>query len=198
MRICRDKSAKGVTIIELMITILAVSIFIVCIVSILAEGHVGYHKLFRRVHSDVVRNAYEARRVFDRIARKSSIRRCDLFTGNNEVYVYYFADPQNLLIEDPDRYARFYLNGTELWLEEGTVAVGTFEAPPPSLPSLTATSNMRLASDVVAPEEGIFSMRGASVRMAFLLDSETNPEPGQTRLETLQMTVTTTAIRHNW
>lgn len=198
MIICRHKTAKGLTIIELMITVLAALVLIVAVVAILAEGHLGYRKLFRRVNSEVVRNSYEARTTFDRLVRKSSIRRCDLRNGNNEAYVYYFFNPQNLLIEDPDRYARFYLNGSQLWLEQGNVT-GGFTNPPPALPNLAAAgSPVLLARDVMAPAAGIFSVSGAGVRMAFLLDDETGAAAGVTQVETVKITVTTTAIRHNW
>jgi hypothetical protein len=198
MIIRRHKAAKGLTLIELMVTVLAAIVLIVAVVAILAEGHLGYRKLFRRVNSEVVRNSYEARRTFDRVVRKSSIRRCDLLNGNNEAYVYYFSNPQNLLTEDPDRYARFYLNGSQLWLEQGNVT-GGFENPPPSLPALAATGGPELlARDVTPPAAGIFSVSGAGVRMAVLLDSETGAPPGVSKIETLKMTVTTTAIRHNW
>lgn len=198
MTIRRHKAAKGLTMIELMITVLAAIVLIVAVVAILAEGHVGYRKLFRRVNSEVVRNSYEARVTFDRLVRKSTIRRCDLRTGGNEAYVYYFSDPQNMLIEDPDRYARFYLNGNQLWLEQGNVT-GGFENPPPALPGLAAVGGpVLLASNVTAPEAGIFSVSGAGVHMAFLLDDETAAAAGVSRLETVKITVTTTAIRHNW
>jgi hypothetical protein len=197
MMIGTHKGAKGLTMIELMIAVLAALVLIVAVVAILAEGHLGYRKLFRRVNSEVVRNSYEARLTFDRIVRKSSIRRCDLRSGNNEVYVYYFSDPQDMTRVDPGRYAHFRLNGTELWLEQGNVT-GGFANPPPGLPGLSSTGNVLLARDVTAPESGIFSMRGAAVRMAFLLDNETGAAAGITKVETVKMTVTTTAIRYNW
>ncbi len=198
MVICNAKRVRGVTLVELMITVLAAIVLIVAVVSILAEGHLGYRKLFRRVNSDVVRNSYEARLTFDRLVRKASIRRCDLRGGNNEAYVYYFSNPQSFIIVDPDRYARFYLSGNQLWLEQGIVT-GGFTNPPPALPTLSAAgSPVLLARDVTAPAAGIFSVSGAGVRMAFLLDNETAAPAGITKVETVKMSVTTTAIRHNW
>lgn len=187
------KVKRAFTLIELMVTMLAAIILIVGISGMIAQGHKGYHRLYKRVTSEVVRNAYEARRAFDVVVRKSSIRRCDFENGNNTVYVYYFSNPQDLTIEDPDRYARFYLSGTDLMLEHGDVT-GGFEIPPPGLPSLSPTSTKVLARDVTIPEAGIFSMQGAAVRMVLTLDNNSDTV---NKIETLKMTVTTTAIRHN-
>lgn len=196
MIIRKDKVKRAFTLVELMVTMLAAIILIVGISAMIAHGHKGYHRLYNRVTSQVVRNAYEARRTFDAIVRKSSIERCDFDNGNNTVYVYYFSNPQDLVIEDPDRYAKFYLSGTDLMLDQGEVTAG-FETPPPGLPSLSRTSTKVLARDVTVPEAGIFSIQGAAVRMVLTLDDETDPAPGISKIETLKMTVITTAIRHN-
>ncbi|MHC4559561.1 MAG: prepilin-type N-terminal cleavage/methylation domain-containing protein [Planctomycetota bacterium] len=204
MIIHRDRVRRAFTLVELMVTILAAMILFAGISVMLVHGHLGYHRLFKRVNSQVVRNAYEARRTFDRAVRKSSIRRCDPMNADyeflaeqNEAYVYYFSNPQDMTIEDPDRYARFYLEGSQLKLERGDVGLGTFDTPPPGLPSRSPTSTIILAHDVLAPESGIFSVQGASVRMVLLLDDETNAAAGVSKIQTLKMTVTTTAIRHN-
>lgn len=196
--VIRDKSARGLTLVELMVATLAALIVILGASAILYNGHVGYRRLFRRVNSDVVRNAYEARRTFDRLVRKASMKRIDPRDGDyrfladeNQLYVYYYLTPQSLVI---DRYARFYLSGTELRLEQGTVT-GGFQTPPPGLPNLSTTSDTLLANNVIAPDTGIFAVDGNALRMVLVIDDET----GSTlpRIETLRMTITTTAIRNN-
>ena len=198
MVIHRDKSARGVTLIELIVATIAALIVILGASAILYHGHIGYGKLFRRVNSEVVRNGYEVRRTFDRLVRKASMERIDPRDGDyrflaeeNQLYVYYYLTPQSLVI---DRYARFYLAGTDLRLEQGTVT-GGFQAAPPGLPDLSTTSDTLLASNVTAPETGVFAAQGNALRMVLLLDDET----GSTlhKIETLKMTITTTAIRHN-
>jgi hypothetical protein len=199
MAIRTYKTNRAATLVGLMIAMIAGAILMLATLLILFHGHMGFRRLYGRVNSEVVRNGYEARRLFDAVVRKSSIRRVDLLNGNNEAYVYYFSNSQDTTIADPDRYARFYLDndGEELWVEQGDVAAGTFDAPEPGLPTLANGSARVLAHSVVAPESGIFSRRGASVRMVLTLDDETDPAPGTSRIETLIMTVTTTAIRHN-
>jgi len=194
----RDKSARGLTLIELMVATLAALIVILGASAILFHGHIGYRRLYRRANSEVVRNGYEARRTFDRLVRKASMERIDprdedyrFLDDENQLYVYYYLTPQSLVI---DRYARFYLAGTELRLEQGTVT-GGFQTPPPGLPNLSTISDTLLASNVKAPEDGVFAAQGKALRMVLLLDDETDST--LPKIETLKMTITTTAIRHN-
>lgn len=200
MIVRKGKAGRAFTLIELMVTVLAFAVLILGISAMLAHGHMGYNRLFKRVNSQVVRNAYEARRAFDVYVRRSSIRRCDprnadyeFLAEQNQLYVYYYSNPLSMAIVDPDRYARFYLSGTQLWFEQGNVT-GGFDAPPPALPTLSSTSTMVLAHDVTPPASGIFSVQGASVRMVLTLD---NDDPAVNKIETLKMTVTAKAIRHN-
>ena len=201
----KQKIRRGLTLVELMITVLAVMILVVGISGILAAGHKNYNIMFKRVNSDVVRNAYEARRTFDRIVRQASVRRCDLLSSGNEIYVYYFSAPNNLGLVFPDRYARFYLvsNGSEsdLFLDNGVVGANFNDIPPPGIEDLdlTLTSQIKLAGNVVAPTNGIFAVNGNSIQMSLILDNEEKDNSGNEiqGLETLKMTVTTMGIRRN-
>lgn len=201
MTIRSNRTARGLTLIELMVAALAGVVLVVAVSAMLYHGHVGFRTLFRRVNSDVVRNAYETRRTFDVLVRRASIRRCDLADGNNTLYVYYFTNPQNMVPEDPDRYAKFYLNasGTEMQLkvDQGRV-LGNFSSPT-SLPTLEAPNIVTmLAHNVTAPASGIFSrLPGNVVRMVLILDNETTAPAGVSKLETLKMTLTSEAVRHN-
>ena len=201
MVIRNRKTRRAVTLVGLMVAMVAAAVLVISTLLILALGHTGYRTFYGRVHSEVIRNAYEARRAFDVTVRKSSIRRCDLLNGNNEVYVYYYSNPQDPGIQDPDNYARFYLtpDGTELWMEQGDVVTGTFNTSAPNLPGLTNSVARVLAHDVIAPESGTFSRQGASVEMVLTLDNETDAVAGvMSKMEALIMTVTTTAIKHNF
>ena len=180
-----QKIRRGLTLIELMITVLAVMILVVGISGILAAGHKNYNIMFKRVNSDVVRNAYEARRTFDRIVRQASVRRCDLLSSGNEIYVYYFSAPNNLGLVFPDRYAKFYLvsNGSDsdLFLDNGVVGANFNDIPPPGIEDLdlTLTSQIKLAGNVVAPTNGIFAVNGNSIQMSLILDNEEKDNSGR-------------------
>jgi Tfp pilus assembly protein PilE len=195
----RHNFRRGFTLVELIITTVAAVIFILGITGILASGIKNYRTMYNRVTSDVVRNAYEAKIIFDRIVRQSTIKRYDPsnadITPSSELYVYYYSDPNNLNIVEPDRYARFYLNdadNSQLMLEQGNVT-GNFGAIPPSLPSLSATSTYLIAENVYSVTFKVFMY---SVEMSLILDNEIIPA-NTNKLETLRMTVTSTAILHN-
>jgi prepilin-type N-terminal cleavage/methylation domain-containing protein len=192
----KNNNRMGFTLIELMITILAAAILMLGITGILAAGHKNFRTMFRRTSQGVVPDAYVARRAFDTFVRKASIKRYDPsdadITPSNYLYVYYYSNPQILIMEEPDCYAHFYLNGTQLMLELGTVT-GNFGAYP-GLPSLSSpTTTLILAKDVASVNFKVFMY---SVKMSLILDNENIP--GSTnKLETLRMTVTSTAILHN-
>jgi hypothetical protein len=82
-----------------------------------------------------------------------------------------------------------------LLLDRGIVPAGTdMDTLDPT--TLGPTSTQTLANDVVSCEFTPVGL-GAAIRMILTLDSETDPEPGLTQLETSMTTVSTTAIRHN-
>jgi hypothetical protein len=197
MKVQKYNFRSGITLVELMITVLAAIILIIGISSILAAGHKNYWTMFHRINSEVVRNAYEARSIFDRIVRQSSIRRYNPpsvgLTGSNELYVYYYSTPQDVNILDPDRYARFYLNNNgseqELMLDQGPYGWNNNICSSP-------TSTKVIAHNVVPPANGMFSINGGDdIQMILTVDNTTVATIN--KLETDKLTLTTTAIRHN-
>jgi hypothetical protein len=193
MKIKEYNFRKGITLIELMITLLAAIILLIGITGILAAGHKNFWTMYKRINSDVVRNAYEARSIFDGIVRQASIKRVSLLSGGNELYVYYYAVPQDANIVDPDRYARFYLaaNGSE---QELMLAQGTYDWSTDTCSN--ASSTRIIAHNVVPPAAGMFSIDGGDdIQMILTLDNETGST--NNKLETSKITLTTTAIRHN-
>jgi hypothetical protein len=204
MAALKHNSRRAFTLVEVLVTALAALILIIGISAMLFYGQRGYNTMYRRVNSEVVRNAYEARSVFDAVVRKSTVERYDPAPPDpmepyigNQLCVYYYSDPTILL--RPDRYAWFHLEGTDLILEQGPV---NFAALPPrdlDVPAFPAPDkNMVIARNVVNAATGIFFKQGAALRMVMILDDETNPAPNVTNdIQTLKMIVTTTAIRHN-
>lgn len=212
MAVLKHNSRRAFTLVELMVTLLAAMVVVGGVTAMLFYGHKGYNALYRRVTSDVVVNAYEARKVFDAIVRKSTIERCDII-GGNELYVYYYYDETPIEERDlyltrlltpavPPWYAKFYLDGTDLKLEQGAVDALTFIVDPstnqlPPFPILLDNPEPRtrlLAENVVACT---FAQTGAAVRMIFRLDDESGAEPYISKISTLKLDVATTAIRHN-
>jgi hypothetical protein len=211
---------KAFTLVEVLVTAMAAVILIVGLSAMLFYGQRGYNTMFRRINSEVVRNAYETRRVFDAVVRKSTVERCDIrsIVGiNDKIYLYYYYDetaPAAPAVPDfqypnvdrygymfpaqPDRFAIFYLQGTNLMLEQGEIfpqGAPLFSIIPESLDG-TGTTNMLLAQNVVSCQ---FRNTGeGSIQMILTLDDETSPESNvYSETQTLKMVVTSRAIRHN-
>lgn len=171
---------RGFTLTELVVTTVLATIVMLGIGIVLADNQKGWKKMYKRVHTGVVVDAYVARRTFDRIVRQATIRRLlidgdpDAVTGNTSLRVYYYQNPQTSL--ELDKYATFRRDGTNLLVDYGDLQPGTWN--PQGTPA-TAT----LARDVEAVK---FSIDGVSVQMILTLDKD-----GQ------HMTLTTSAIRHN-
>jgi len=191
----KNKFRKGLTLIELMMATLAAVILILGSAAVLVHGHLGYHRLFKRVNSDVVRNAYEARLTFDRIVRSSDAGHAHII-GVNELWVYYYYAPSVdalVALIRPNRYAHFIVEDGALILYRGDLDTDDdLSVPPDSQNEIRQV----LASNVATCE---FTQVGisAAIRMVLTLDNETEPEPGVTKLETTMTTISTTAIRHN-
>jgi len=189
----RPNSLKGFSLLELMVGVAAAMVLILGIGGMMAQSQQGFTRMYRRAHSNVVEDAYSARRVFDRVVRKSTMRRCDLIS-DSEVYVYYYSDAPdnpNFGLSDPDRFARFYLVSDVLFVDSGDIPAGAFDTLNPG--SLSASTSVRLARDVqTSAASPIFSVRGRTVRMAMLLDNESEREN-----ERQSMMVTSSAVRHN-
>jgi len=189
---------SGITLIELMISVLAAFILLIGIAGILAAGHKNFKTMLKRTSQGVVPDAYVAKRVFDKIIRKSSIKRLDppeVYSplGSNELYVYYYLDPTIVIDNEgytPDKYAHFYLNGTQFILDTGAVT-GNFGVSPPGLPILDQESKLILADNINSVS---FKVSNHAIQMVLILDSQTGSSDP---LGTLKMTVTSTAIQHN-
>jgi len=219
MAIRKYNHRSAFTLIEVLVTAMAAVILIVGLSAMLFYGQRGYNTMYRRINSEVVRNGYEARRVFDAIVRKSTVERCDILSPDEiygEIYLYYYYDEtapdapepgpvdryRYMFPAQPDRFARFYVTDTdaseqlELYVERGQIPPGTdlFSLDPTSLEG-TGTS-MLLARHVVSCQ---FRNTGSSaVQMVLTLDDESNPDENvYSETQTLKMVVTTTAVRHN-
>lgn len=190
---CKKRTSRkwkaGFSLIELIAAVSAALVLILGIGIMLAHSQQGFNRMYKRVHSSVVEDAYSARRMFDRVVRKSTTRRCDLAPDGSELYVYFYSDPTDPSTLTPDSYARFCLEtgGKELFVDYGSIPTGTsLETLDPG--SLSRSSRVRLARDVQmsASNGPLFSARGRTVYMALPLDNGKE-----------KMFVTSSAVRHN-
>ena len=170
----RVKKRQGLTLIELMVTIMISLIVLMAIGFVLVDNQKGYSRMYDRVHGNIVTDAYVARKAFDTTCRKASAKRYKLGLDGDFLEVYYYEDVNSPNI---DRYANFYRSGDELMVDYGVVDTANWDTKP-------AFSSVRLAQNV---SDVKFSADACSVRMILRLD---NGDGGT-------MTVTTSAVRHN-
>lgn len=162
---------KGLTLVEMMVSILIASIVVLGIGAVLADAHKGYNKMYERINSPVVLDSYAAKAVFDRIVRKASAT-IDPVMGTMSVKVYYYSAAG---VGSPDRYARFYVDGGKnLILEEG-VHTSTSD---------TMSSTMVIAGNV--QNDSVFFQKGACVQMVLHLNNGKE-----------DLVITCSSIRHN-
>lgn len=167
------KNKQGVTLIELMVTILISLIVLMAIGLVLVDNQRGYNRMYGRVLGDVVTDAYVARKAFDATCRKASAKRYKLGLDGDFIEVYYYQDANS---PDINRYANFHRNGDELMVSHGVVDAATWNTQ-------SAYSTVRLARNV---SDVKFSADACSMRMVLRLNNGTEA-----------MTVTTSAVRHN-
>jgi len=161
---------------ELTATIAMAGIVILGIGIVLADSHRGWTRMYSRVYSDVVTDSYVARKAFDAVVRKSSLKRCELGNSGEFVTVYYYQDANSTEL---DRHARFYISGEQLLVVYGD---GSFDSEG-IWQATSASGPVTLARNVISAR---FLVDGTSVRMILRLDNGKET-----------MTVTSSAVRHN-
>jgi prepilin-type N-terminal cleavage/methylation domain-containing protein len=175
----RLKRCKGVTLTELMVTLILASIMVLALGMVLVDSQKGWLAMFSRTFSDVVVDGYVTQNTFFTMVRKSSIAVHEYELSADEtqivaVEVYYYSDSGTT---DIDRYAKFYLSGTTLSVDKGTIDTTVL----PWVKGAPATSV--LARNVAS---GYFDINGSSVQMVLNLDNGRE-----------DMKVICSAVRHN-
>jgi hypothetical protein len=171
----KSKQRYGVTLIELMITVLIAMLVIAGIGVAMVDSIKAFPKMYERTEGNVVNDAYVAKAAFDRICRKASIKLAEIDSGGTFVVVYSYSDANAVSL---DRYAQFRASGTSLLADYGTYNAAT------KAKTLTSTETLATTLDTSTPLK--FSVDGSSIIMALRLKKDNH-----------EMTVTSTAFRHN-
>jgi len=169
----RTQNRKAVTLIELMVTLLLASVVIVALGSVLVDSQRGWLAMYSRVNSDVVVDGYAAKRAFRTMVRKASIKACLIGTGNEYVQLYYYDSPSSTGI---DRYVKFYLDGSDLKKDVGSLTTDTY------IP-LAVLSTTIMAGNVTSV---VFDVNNTSVQMFLALNNGDE-----------QLKISASAVRHN-
>lgn len=164
----RLKSARGFTLIELIIGTVIMIFVILAIGMALVDGQRGWNQMYNKVYSDVVTDGYVARKKLDAVLRKASREKFLIDPAGSWVEVYYYATDASTVL---DRYARFFTTGGALQIEYGQLN------PTTTLSTETVCQNVSSCT---------FKQLGRSIQMVLKLDNgkQTN-------------TVTTSAATNN-
>ena len=162
---------RGLTLVELVITLTIIPIVVVSAGLALVDGQRGWNETYNHVNNSIATDGYAATRAFESIVRKASRKRELLSSG--QLYVYYYNDPNTSTTLD--RYAKFYS-------EDGNFIVDCGILDSEGNPQ-TVTSTLPLAYNL---ESADFYVSGACIQMVLQLKDD--PET---------LTVITSAIRHN-
>lgn len=165
---------RGFTLVELVVAMGASTVMLLAVVGVLANNQREFNQTYTRVHGEIVRDAYIARRVFEEVVRKSSTRKCLVGSTNDSVEVYYHSSGA---ASELDRYAQFYFQDGNLMLERGEIDYTTLAHVSGS------TSTQTIAHNVT---NLYFGRTGPCVRMHIFLDNGSQ-----------DLLVTVTATRHN-
>jgi hypothetical protein len=149
----RTTNPKGFMFVELIIATVVAAIVLLGIGAVVADSQRGWNKMYNRIYSDVVTDGLIARRTFDRIIRQSSRNNILLDDMGSWVEVRYYQDSDSTVL---DRYARFYVAGSELKVEYGNLDPGEV------LSTQTVCSNVSSCG---------FRTAGTSVQMVLRLDN---------------------------
>ena len=152
---------SGFTIVELAIAMVASIIVILGIGVILADNQKVWQRMYNRVNSDVVTDAYVAESAFEALVRKSSKDNFLLDENGDWIEVRYYADDDSVNV---DRYAHFYeLNG-QLNIEYGEL----LEIEGSNLYQNVPLTTQAISEDV---SECIFKVEGQFAQMILTLNN---------------------------
>lgn len=142
----------GFTLMELMVAT-SIMVIVVCAIGVVTvDSQRGWNTMYDCAWGDVATDGYVARAKFDAVMRKASMGRLLMDDSGNWLEAYYYADADSAVI---DRYARFYLSGSELKFEYGSLG------PRAQLSTQTICSNVSSC---------VFKAAGRSVQMILTLD----------------------------
>lgn len=145
---------KGITLIELVMTVIISLIIILTVAIALVDSNKAWGRMYGDIFSDTAVESLCANKTFDAFIRKASSENILIDPAGNWVEVYFYASDASA---NPDRYARFYLQGSEVVLDWGN------RNPKETLGLQTLCHNV---SDCK------FSSQGRSVQMFLTLNSD--------------------------
>jgi prepilin-type N-terminal cleavage/methylation domain-containing protein len=156
----RSRAGKGFTMIEMTASLVVVSIIILAIAGVVTDSYTIWEDLYESVYGVNSQSVITVQRTFNKTCRKATLRNLFLSTDRQSMCLYYFDDYENPGYW-PDRYALFYLDGSDLKVQHGTLHFATL-LKNQSLYTETLCSNVEYIK---------FSMQGLSVQMCMTISN---------------------------
>ncbi|MCF7955318.1 MAG: prepilin-type N-terminal cleavage/methylation domain-containing protein [Phycisphaerae bacterium] len=145
------------TLIELMVTLLISGIIVSAVGVMVADSSGWFSDSYGKIYSQPAIESLLARKTFEAVIRQSSDIGLEISPDGSSAEINYYSSPANQL----DSYAQFYVSGTDLILEKG------------SLSPKTATSTETVCGNV---SQCTFKAAGSAVQMILILDDGKNKQ----------------------
>jgi hypothetical protein len=189
------KDRSGITLIELMTTVLIATLVIAGIGVVMIDTIKAFPKMYerttgnyQRADAGVIPDAYVTRATFDSVCRKASKYYNNGIDGTNTWLTVYYYSSLSPTLTAPDKCAKFVFDDTKKTL---TVSYGTAKPPYDGKTDILPASATLLAKWVTNAR---FDVQGNSVIMAMTIDNSIDPaNPPQK----MKMTVTCAAEMHD-
>ncbi len=147
----------GFTLIELMVTLLISAIILSAIGVMVADSSGWFSDSYSKINSRPTVESLIARKTFERIIRQASSNGFWVSPDSTAVEINYYSSPTSPI----DSYAQFFISGTDLILEKGTLV--------PRTPISTETVCQNLSTCT-------FKTAGSAVQMILVLDDGKNKQ----------------------
>lgn len=164
----RRHCQSGLTLIELLVTMLLCSILLISLSIVMLESQRGWRRAYDQIYGGPASDAMVAKTTFEFIVRKATRLQYQIDTPE-ELRVFYYSDWLNSA--NLDRYSRFYCQDGNLYVEHG------------QLGNMNSPSTILLASNV---SQTVFRAWPGALQMLLTIDN--SPKP---------LTVAATAVMHN-
>jgi prepilin-type N-terminal cleavage/methylation domain-containing protein len=155
------KNNSGFTLIELMVTLLISTIIVAAIGVMVADSSGWFSDSYSRINSDPAIQSLLTRKTFERVMRQASSNGFWVSPDSTAVEINYYSSPTSPI----DSYAQFFVSGTDLILERGTLV--------PKTPISTETVCQNLSTCT-------FKAAGSAVQMILILDDGKNKQESMT------------------
>jgi prepilin-type N-terminal cleavage/methylation domain-containing protein len=151
----KTKNRAGLTLIELMVTIVISTIIILAVAVVLSDGQKAWGHMYGDINSDVAVQSLTACKRFDAVVRAASSNNCTIDPAGNWVEVDSYSSSSATAV---DRYTRFAWQNSQLTCEYGSLG------PKATIGIQTLCSNVTACK---------FVKVGSSIQMVLTLNDNT-------------------------